>query len=143
MPRACLTLLILLIAAAAPPGFTEAPAFVPLFTPRGLPRGTYRTYVSTQDLDSVLATIRRDPALAAPAGSFEPQSVIASEAFGLSGGYNRWKLALLYGAKRARVARGPRVENGRVTETWTLVSPYPDEALDRLNPGTLLIVFVP
>lgn len=135
------TLLLLRLFLPGPPsGFTDAPAFVPLFTPRGVPAGTYRTYVSGGALDSVLAAVRRDPSLAAAAGAFEPQAVIASEAFGQSGGYNRWKLALLYGARRARVARGPRVVDGRVVEAWTLVSPYPDVELERLNPGTLLIV---
>jgi hypothetical protein len=38
------------------------------------------------------------------------------------------------------VARGPRLQNGRVIETWILVSPYPDSRLERLEPGTLLIV---
>jgi hypothetical protein len=136
MPFTCLILALL----AAPAGFTEAPAFVRLFTPRGAPAGTYRAYTTGQALDSVLAAIRRDTSTRGGDGSFEPQSVIASDAFGQSGGYNRWKLALLYGGARARVARGPRIEGGRVVEAWTLVSPYPDAALERLNPGTLLIV---
>jgi hypothetical protein len=46
----------------------------------------------------------------------------------------------VYGARRARVARGPRVVDGRVVESWTLISPYPDPGLQRLEPGTLLIV---
>ncbi len=135
MAFACLILALL----GVPADFMESPAFVRLFTPRGAPEGTYRAYTTPRDLDVVLAAIRRD--LPTPAsGSFEPQSVIASDAFGQSGGYNRWKVALLYGARRARVARGPRLEDGRVVEAWTLVSPYPDAGLARLNPGTLLIV---
>ncbi len=147
MSLACLTALILLTlradcgaGPATPAGFTEEPALTRLFTPRGVPPGTYRAYVSGQDLDSVLAAIRGDASVAAGTGSFEPKAVIASEAFGRSGGYNRWELALLYGAKRARVARGPREENGEVVEAWTLISPYPDSKLERLNHGTLLIV---
>jgi hypothetical protein len=143
MALACLTLLLLL--APFPAGFTETPVYVPLFTPRALPSGTYRTYTSRQDLDTilgsgVLAGIRGDPSRQKGQSSFEAEAVIASEAFGQSGGYNRWKLALLYGATRARIARGPRLENGRVVEAWTLISPYPDPELERLNPGTLLIV---
>jgi pimeloyl-ACP methyl ester carboxylesterase len=136
MAFACLILAFL----GVPNGFTEAPAFVPLFTPRAVPPGTYRTYTTVRDLDSILAAIRDDPSLARANGSFEPQSVIAADAFGQSGGYNRWRLALLYGAKRARVARGPRLDAGRVVEAWTLVSPYPDPGLERLNAGTLLII---
>ena len=136
MAFACLTLTFLGVLS----GFTEAPVFVPLFTPRAVPPGTYRTYTTVRDLDTVLRGVRDDPSLRGGNGSFEPQSVIAADAFGQSGGYNRWRLALLYGAKRARVARGPRIEDGRVVEAWTLVSPYPDAALERLNPGTLLII---
>jgi hypothetical protein len=136
MAFACLILALL----GVPAHFTETPRFVRLFTPRGAVPGTYRTYTTDRDLDAVLAAIRHDPSTPPDNGSFEPQSVIASDAFGQSGGYNRWKVALLYGAKRARVARGPRLENGRVIEAWTFVSPYPDADLERLNPGTLLIV---
>jgi hypothetical protein len=146
MPRACLTLLCLLFAqantpiAAPPAGFTEAPLFVSLFTPRGVPDGTYRTYVSSEPLATILPKLAADPSLRHGNGSFEAQSVIAADAFGQSGTYNRWKVALLYGAQRVRVARGPRLENGRVVEAWTLISPYPDTELNQLNPGTLLIV---
>jgi hypothetical protein len=136
MAFSCLILALL----GVPGDFTETPTFVRLFTPGGALRGTYRAYTTPRDLDAVLAAIRRDASTPPTGGSFEPQSVIASDAFGQSGGYNRWKLALLYGARRARVARGPRLEDGRVVEAWTLVSPYPEADLERLNPGTLLIV---
>jgi hypothetical protein len=138
MPLACLIAAIL----GMPAGFTEAPVYVRLFTPRGAPPGAYRTVTSTQDLDTLLAALRRDPSFipAAGAPALRAESVVAADAFGLSGAYNRWQLALLYGAKRARVARGPRVENGRVIEAWTLVSPYPDPDLKRLNAGTLVII---
>jgi hypothetical protein len=129
-----------------PAGFTEAPAYVRLFTPRGAPPGAYRTFTATRDLDAVLAALSRDPspARADVRAVREPplqvESVVAADAFGQSGGYNRWKLALLYGAKRVKVARGPRVQDGRVVEAWTFISPFPDPTLERLNPGTLLIV---
>lgn len=139
MGRACLSLLLTLVL-PVPAGLREEPAFARLFTPKAVPPGTYRTYVSSQDLDGILSAIRADPSFEHENGSFEAQSVIASEAFGQSGGYNRWKLALLYGAKRTRVARGPRREHGRVIEAWTLISPYPDVQLERLNNGTLVIV---
>jgi hypothetical protein len=126
---------ILLILTSFLSGFTESPRHRPLFTPARMPEGTYRTYVTSRPLDEVVRQLQAD----AP-GSFEPQTVVAGEAFGQSGGYNRWKLARLYGATRARVARGPRMEQGQVVEAWTLISPYPDVALERLEPGTLLIV---
>ena len=136
MAAACLILTLL----GVPGDFTEAPAFVRLFTPYAAAAGTYRAYTTPRGLDAVLAELRREAAPPDGSGSFEPHSVVAADAFGQSGRYNRWKLALLYGARRARVARGPRLAAGRVVEAWTLVSPYPDPELERLNPGTLLIV---
>ena len=146
MARACLTLLCLLFAQSdvrfgpEPAGFTEAPIFVPLFTPRSVPSGTYRAFTSREPLDAVLARLSADASLLHANGSFEARPEGPAEAFGQNGGYNRWKVALLYGAQRPRVARGPRMENGRVVEAWTLISPYPDAQLEHLNPGTLLIV---
>ena len=134
-----LTWLILALL-TVPDGFTDAPAYVRLFTPAGAPPGAYRTFTTKRNLDAVLAALPRDASRPASGGSFEPQLEIVGDAFGQSGGYNRWKLALLYGAKRAKVARGPRLEHGRVVEAWTLVSPYPDPELERLNTGTLLII---
>lgn len=112
-------------------GWTESPLYRPLFTPPRLPEGIYQTYVSPRPIDWILADMQ---------AGVEARPVSAFEAFGQSGGYNRWKLARLYGAKRANVARLPRVENGRVVEAWTLISPYPDPSFERLEPGTLLIV---
>jgi hypothetical protein len=134
--------LLSLIAAllAIPAGFAEDSTYVPLFTPRVAPAGTYRTFTTSRPLDKVLAALASDASLPAHDGSFESHLENAADAFGLSGGYNRWKLALLYGARRVAVARGPRLADGRVVEAWTLVSPYPDQRLERLNPGTLLIV---
>jgi hypothetical protein len=122
------TLAVLFLALA---GWTESPLFRPLFTPARVPEGTYRTYVSARAIEEVLDGIEPAP---------DVQRVVALEAFGQSGGYDRWKLARLYGATRAKVARLPRMEDGRVVEAWTLISPYPDPALQRLEPGTLLIV---
>lgn len=124
MPLAALFLLVSTLA-----GWTESPRHRTLFTPPAAPEGTYRTYVSPRPLDEL-----------APGLRLTPQSIVPLDAFGQSGGYNRWTLAQLYGARRARVARMPRMENGQVVEAWTLVSPYPDPELRRLEPGTLLIV---
>ena len=134
--------LLSLIAAllTIPAGFAEDSAYLPLFTPRGAPAGAYRTFTTPRPLATVLAGLAGDPTLPAHDGSFTSHPENAADAFGSSGGYNRWKLALLYGAQRVAVARGPRLADGRVVETWTLVSPYPDPRLERLNPGTLLIV---
>jgi hypothetical protein len=126
---------------AAPGGqdWRAAPEFLRIFTPLRAPAGAYDAYVTSRDLETVLGEVRRNPAFSTP-GAWNVHPVIPSDAFGESGGYNKWQVARLYGATRARVARAPRLENGQVTETWTLVSPYPDAALDRLEMGTLLLV---
>ena len=69
-----------------------------------------------------------------------PGPVLPLDAFGLAGSYDRSALARVYGARQPLAARGARMENGRVVESWTLIWPYPDPALRRLEPGTLLIV---
>src|SRR5919198_161536 len=50
----------------------------------------------------------------------------------------RAALSRLYGGRRPRVARGWR-RRGDVFESVTLISPYPDASLSRLNPGTMVI----
>jgi hypothetical protein len=119
-------------------GWRDAPGYVRLFAPEA-EREAYRAYVSPLELDAVLDQISGDPAFLHPPGAWTPQAMIPYDAFGLSGGYNRWKVAGLYRSRRARVARGPRLDQGQ-TESWTLIAPYPDVALQRLEPGTLIIV---
>lgn len=120
-----------------PAGFREAPEFLGVFTPPRAPAGTYATYVSASELERSLKEIRGHAEMPA---DWAIQTLPPFDAFGRSGGYDRWKLARLYGSRRARVARGPRLVDGRVVEAWTLISPYPDARLERLEPGTLLIV---
>jgi len=133
------TLLSVIHAAPGGQGWRPAPEFLPLFAPPRAPAGAYEAYVTGRDLETVLDEVRRNPAFSTP-DAWKVHPVIPSDAFGESGGYNKWNVARLYGATRARVARAPHLENGRVTETWTLISPYPDAALDRLEVGTLLLV---
>jgi hypothetical protein len=116
----------------------EAPEYVRLFAPHA-EAAAYRAYVSPLGLEEVLEHITGDPAALHPPGAWTPQAVIPYDAFGLTGSYNRWKVAGLYRSRRARVARGPRLDRGQ-TESWTLIAPYPDETLQRLEPGTLIIV---
>ena len=127
--RRLILLFLPVLLANAPRSFTPAPAYVDLFTPRGVPEGTYHAFVSPRPLDDLAAEL---------GVSARPET--AGDAFGQSGRYNRWNLARLYGGRRARVARLPRLEDGRVVGAWTLISPYPDPTLTRLEPGTLLLV---
>jgi hypothetical protein len=118
----------------------EAPAYVPLFAPAGPRASAYHIYVSRLSIDAVLERLARDPSLLHPPGSWSTSAQLPGDAFGQTGGYDRSKLARLYGSKRAVVARGPRGPASRPSEAWTLVSPYPSTDLARLEPGTLLIV---
>jgi hypothetical protein len=116
------------------------PEYVRLFAPVRAHAAAYRAYVSPLDLPAVLKLLAGEPSLLHPPGAWTPLALLPSDAFGQTGSYDRWKMAKLYGSRRAMVARGPRSEGVRPTEAWTLVSPYPDASLERLEPGTLLIV---
>ena len=118
----------------------SAPEYVRLFTPARAHSGAYHAYVSPLDLSTVLRQLDGNPALLHPPGAWMPSALLPSDAFGQTGSYDRWKITKLYGARRAMVARGPRGEGERPTQTWTLISPYPDRNLERLEAGTLLIV---
>ena len=142
-----LTAILIVVGAAATvwaapsgPDWRDAPEYLPLFAPGGSRGGAYRVFVSPRDLDAVLASLDAEPGLLAPPGAWQPKPLVPFDAFGQTGRYDRWKMARLYGSRRAQVARGPRETDGRVTESWTLISPYPDPSLTRLEPGTLLIV---
>jgi hypothetical protein len=119
-------------------GWREAPAYVNLFAPQAR-RAAYRAYISPLGLEATLKQLTADPAVLHPPGAWTPQAMIPYDAFGLSGSYNRWKVAGLYRSRRAQVARGPRLNQGEL-ESWTLIAPYPDETLQRLETGTLVIV---
>ena len=117
----------------------EAPPYVDLFAPRSA-RDAYYAYVSGLDLERALQALAGARDLLHPPGAWQPRSFGAVDAFGLSGPYNRSLLAAVYGARAARVARGPRSQDGRVAESWTLISPYPSIDLNHLEPGTLLLI---
>ena len=143
--RVMLIVLLLASGAVAPASqgdaaWRAAPQYLALFAPAGPRRDAYETFVSPLDLDATLERLRNEPGVLTPPGAWNAQPELPSDAFGQTGRYDRWKLAELYGARRARVARGPRGDGTRVTAVWTLVSPYPDPTLTRLEPGTLLIV---
>ena len=119
-------------------GWRDAPEYVRLFAPPPQ-RAAYRAYISPLEFDATLAQLLQMPGVLHPPGAWTPQAMIPYDAFGLSGSYNRWRVAGLYRSRRAQVARGPRLDQGQ-TESWTLIAPYPDEALQRLESGTLIIV---
>jgi hypothetical protein len=121
-------------------GWREAPEFLPLFAPVAPRSAAYTMRVTDAGLDAVLGPLLEDPTLLRGPGAWEVRPLAPADAFGKGGTYDRWKIARLYGPERARVSRGARSDGGRVIESWTLISPYPDPTLERLERGTLLIV---
>jgi hypothetical protein len=126
----------------APPGveWRDAPVHRRLFTPRGVPAGTYAAYTSALEIDQVLRRLGADGCFSPPPTEWRVRRLGPFDAFGQSGPYDRWKLARVYGGTTAQVARGARRHDGQIVESWTLVSPYPDATLSRLEPGTLFLV---
>ena len=117
----------------------EAPEYLAVFAPAAH-RAAYRTAVTPLGLDAVLQAHAADPSLARIPGAWSPRARLPADVFGRGGRYDRWMLARVYGSQQPRVARGARLDGGRVVESWTLVSPYPSPDLARLEPGTLRIV---
>jgi hypothetical protein len=127
-------------AADAMAALRDSPAFLDLFASR-LHRDAYRSFVASESLDDLLREIAGDRRSGRAPGSWTASPVSPFDAFGDTGSYDRFRLARLYGSTRPRVARGPRLDDeGQTVESWTLISPYPDPALSRLLPGTLVIV---
>jgi hypothetical protein len=130
-------------AGAQPPpsgAWLEAAGYLRLFAPSGTRSAAYRIFVTALPIDMLLAQLAHEPSLLRPPGAWSPAAVLAADAFGQTGSYDRSRLARVYGARRPVVARGPRGAAGRPVEGWTLISPYPSRDLARLEPGTMLIV---
>lgn len=132
-------LMLCAVPARADVGWRDAPDYVALFAPVNQ-RAAYTASVSTARLESVLADVNQDPAAGQAPGSWRPRVESATDAFGTAGVQNRWLLAQLYGSRGVAVARGARMDRGRVIESWTLISPYPSTDLRTVNTGTLRLV---
>jgi hypothetical protein len=144
-PLATAALVVFVLSGAAgqrlpprPPQWREAPEYLRQFAPAGPRAAAYRIFVSPDSLDIALHRLNIESAARADA-IWAPRPVGPLDAFGRAGAYDRTAVARLYGATRARVARGTTVVDG-TTEFWTLISPHPDATLRRLEPGTLLLV---
>jgi hypothetical protein len=145
----------LLVSTSIPPGLgiqaagqpvpgTSAPALARLFTPRQAPEGVYGVTVLDGGIDEALRTVKNalapDAKPGQPAGSWQVQHLDPLEAFGTTGIYDRSKVARLYVGRRASVVRGPVEHGGKVVAAVTLISPYPDATLSRLEAGTMVIM---
>ena len=105
-----------------------------LFTPPRSELGRYEVCTTSADLEAVAAE-------AATGGQEVPiEPLEALDAFGAAGPYNRAALARLYGGTRVRVVRRWHQRGNQFTSE-TLLSPYPDATLTRLNSGTMVIRF--
>jgi hypothetical protein len=122
-----------------------------LFTPRAAPAGAYVVTVLPSPMADARRAVMRafgiddpvpaipPPAAAAPA-PWSVRRLEVGEAFGASGIYEPVRLARLFNGARVEVVRGPVVRDGRTIASVTLISPYPDPSLSRVEPGTLVIV---
>jgi len=112
------------------------------FTPATVvAKDTYRAYVTDAPIDEVVAAFRSVANSESVRGAWAIEQIEALDAFGKAGQYDATRVSRLYGGRRARVAHGPIVRNGRTVTSITLVSPYPDPSLAHLERGTLIIEY--
>jgi len=127
------------------PGARPSPEHRRLFTPRHAPEGTYSAVVIDAPMETARPLVMRalgvPDAPTAGAGSWAVRRLEAGEAFGASAVYDETRLARLFNGRRAFVSRGPVLHDGEVVASVTLISPYPDPTLTRLEQGTLVIIF--
>ena len=115
--------------APPPPAFRCDPALTRLFAPPNPLIGRYEVCTTGDPIDSrPLESLRRG----------EIEALEALDAFSSAGTYRRSALTRLYGGTRVRVARGWSASADRI-ESITLLSPYPDQSLTHLMPGTMAI----
>jgi hypothetical protein len=127
------------------PGAVPSPEHRGLFTPRAAPAGAYQAVIVDAPMETARPLVMRalgvPDAPASGTGSWAVRRLEAVEAFGASGVYDETRLGRLFNGRRASVARGPVVRDGEIIASVTLISPYPDPGLTRLEQGTLVIIF--
>ena len=139
LAAASLTVVSTPVDGADPVVWQAAPAYVELLTPANQ-RQAYLVSVTDRSLADVLAEITADPAAVPTPGAWEPRNESPVDAFGTAGAYNRWLALRLYGSQQPRVARGARMDRGRIVEAWTLISPYQSPDLGTLHLGTMRLI---
>jgi hypothetical protein len=110
---------------AADPG-TCSERLAGLFTPAAARLGRYEACTTVQPITTV----------APRTWSIIPTPPL--DAFGENGSYDQARVARLYGGRQPLVARGWLQDDGHFVAI-TLISPYPDETLTHLLPGTLIL----
>lgn len=123
-----------------------APDLAAILLPRHAPSGSYQIARLDAPIETagrqLLASLGEGAQANQPAGAWTVTRREPLEAFGNAGLYDRSRLARLFDGRPARVLRAPIVRGGRVVASLTLLSPYPDAGLTRLEPGTLAILFM-
>jgi hypothetical protein len=79
-----------------------------------------------------------DPIETVAERSWTIEAVEPLDAFGSAGPYDRFAISRLYGGRQVQVAHGWDEHDGAF-ESITLISPYPDASLARLETGTMMI----
>jgi hypothetical protein len=116
---------------------TASPAHAAVFAPPAR-ASLYAFATAPEGLDDAVAYYRTRWPSPDPR-SWQIERTGPLEVFDGAALVDRARLAQLYGGKPVRVARGPITDNGRVTHTVLLMSPYPDPELRRLDGGTLIM----
>jgi len=114
------------------------PDLARMFTPLTAPAGVYAVTTTSEAIGALAAALKACDAAPAP-GAWALTRQEAHEAFGQAGIYNRARLAQLFGGRRLTVIRGSVARAGEL-DAYTLISPYPNAALDRIESGTMVIV---
>jgi hypothetical protein len=136
---ASLIVLPALVRGADRVAWRDAPEYIPLIAPSNL-RKSYSISVTDAPLAEVLIQVSADAAMVPTPGAWRARAEGPQDAFGTAGAYNRWQVLRLYGSRQPRVARGARMDRGRVVEAWTLISPYFSADLGTLHPGTMRLI---
>ena len=108
-----------------------------MFVPPRPQLGHYEVFATS---DSLPAAIEAEMKAEPDASGWHVEEASPLDAFGSAGNYDRAALSKLFGGRPASVARAMIQRNGRVV-ALTLISPYPDPDMRRLDPGTLIIRF--
>jgi hypothetical protein len=114
------------------------PDLARLFTPLTAPAGVYAVSTTTEAVGALASALKACDTTPVE-GAWAPTRQEAHEAFGQAGIYDRARLAQLFGGRRLTVIRGSLARASEL-DAYTLISPYPNAALDRIEPGTMVIV---
>ena len=121
-----------------------SPALARLFTPPHAPAGSYDVRVLrggiAQARQALWDAVNGGTTGGTGAESWRIQELDPLDVFGETGTYPRTRVARLYTGRRASVVRVPIERHGSTMAAVTLVSPYPDPTISRLEPGTMIIV---